>query len=83
MVILSEFIKEEINDHTKTVILSTINEGKLYNKVKDELIFNRYSIQFLFPKNQIIIYDDIFPEEDSLHIDIDDFLKNISNSKAE
>ena len=37
--------------------------------------FNRYSLEFLFQQNVVIIYDDIFTEKYPLNMTLDQFLK--------
>ncbi|MCE2503576.1 MAG: hypothetical protein J4G05_05930 [Chlorobi bacterium] len=83
MVILNSFVGEEINSYTKDVILSTIREGKQSQKYKAELIFNRYSLEFLFPENCVIIYDDVFSEDAPLKLWLDDFINAVSKDKEE
>ena len=79
MVTLSEFIKEEVNDHIKNVILETIKEGKASNKTNDELVFNRYSLELDFTKEKVTIYDDVFSEDESLSIQLEHFINVILN----
>lgn len=79
MVTLSGFIKEEVNGHIKNVILKTINEGKASNKTNDELVFNRYSLEFDFTKEKITIYDDVFSEDRPLSIQLEHFINAILN----
>lgn len=71
---LNSFIEEELNSHTKSVILSTIYEGQKAKKQKDELIFNKYSLEITFLENKVTIYDDIFTEDVPLTISLDDFV---------
>jgi len=78
MVTLDSFIQEELNDHARGVILSALREGKHSNKEKDQLVFNKYSLDILFSENQVIIYDDVFPEDEPLEIGLDDFISSIS-----
>lgn len=79
MTIIKDFIAEEINNNTRNIILITVKQGKALNKYKDELVFNRYSLEFFFQQDLVIIYDDIFTEYDPLKITLDEFLKAISN----
>lgn len=78
MVTLDSFIQEELNDYTRGVILSALREGKQSNKEKNELVFNKYSLDILFSENQVIIYDDVFTEDEPLEIGLDDFISSIS-----
>lgn len=77
MVTLKEFIEEEVNGHIRDVILRSIEQGKLGNKAKDELVFNRYSLELYFPEGQVTIYDDVFSEDEPLSLRMEDFLKAI------
>ncbi|SMP29230.1 hypothetical protein [Chryseobacterium profundimaris] len=79
MTTIKNFIAEEINNNTRNIILITVEQGKALNKYKDELVFNRYSLEFFFQQDLVIIYDDIFTEYDPLKITLDEFLKAISN----
>lgn len=79
MTTIKDFIAEEINNNTRNIILITVKQGKALNKYKDELVFNRYSLEFFFQQDLVIIYDDIFTEYDPLKITLDEFLKAISN----
>ncbi|WP_066440676.1 hypothetical protein [Chryseobacterium sp. CCH4-E10] len=79
MITIKDFIAEEVNNNIRNAILITIEQGKALNKYNDELVFNRYSLEFLFQQNVVIIYDDIFTEYDPLKITLDEFLKAISN----
>lgn len=74
MVKLNSFIEEEVNSHTKSVILSTIYKGQKTKKQKDELIFNKYSLEISFLENKVTIYDDIFTEDVPLTVSLDDFV---------
>ncbi len=80
MISIKDFIAEEVNNNIRNTILITIKQGKALNKYKNELVFNRYSLEFFFfQQNVVIIYDDIFTEKDPLKITLDEFLKAISN----
>lgn len=79
MITIKDFIAEEVNNNIRNAILITIEQGKALNKYNDELVCNRYSLEFLFQQNVVIIYDDIFTEYDPLKITLDEFLKAISN----
>jgi hypothetical protein len=79
MVTLSEFIKEEVNDHIKNEILKTIKRGKACNKTNDELVFNRYSLELDFTEEKVTIYDDVFSEEGSFSMQLKHFLEALLN----
>ena len=79
-VLLNGFLAEELNNQTKDLILKTIRVGLSTEKFKDELIFNRYSLEILFGENQIIIYDDVYEEDEPLKINLLDF-ENIINKQ--
>jgi hypothetical protein len=79
MVTLLGFIKEEVNDYIKSVILETIKNGKTCNKAYDELVFNRYSLELDFIEEKVTIYDDIFSEDESLSIQLAHFLEVLLN----
>ena len=83
MVTLNSFIREELNSHTKDVILKAIQKGRKFQKYKDELIFNKYSVEIVFSENQVIIYDDVFTEDEPLKICLDEFLNTISGDEEE
>lgn len=80
MVTLEAFIREEVNNHIREVILASIEQGKNQNKSKDELVFNRYSLEFFFQESSLIIYDDIFPEDEPLKLSLYEFSTAISNA---
>ena len=82
MVTLKEFIEEEVNDHIRDVILRSIEQGKLDNKDKDELVFNRYSLEMHFPEDTVTIYDDVFSEDKPLSLRIEVFLKAIKTYRT-
>lgn len=79
MTTIKDFIAEEINNNTRNIILINVKQGKALNKYKDELVFNRYSLEFFFQHDLVVIYDDIFTEDDALKITLDEFLKAITN----
>lgn len=79
-VLIDNFIKEEINEHTKKLILDKIkNKG---NNEKEELIFNKYSLEINFLKNIIVIYDDVFSEDLPLKICLEDFVIHLKDYKG-
>ena len=71
MITLSDFINEEINCHNYKLILEKIFEGKQRGMFKEEVIFNRYSVEIFFKNEVAIISDDIFYEEEELSIKLD------------
>lgn len=79
MITITDFIAEEVNNTIRNTILTAIKQGKALNKYKDELVFNRYSLEFFFQHDLVVIYDDIFTEDDPLKITLDEFLKAITN----
>ncbi|MBX2827817.1 MAG: hypothetical protein KTR22_06625 [Flavobacteriaceae bacterium] len=74
MIEIDNFIKEELNDYSRDLILSTINSGKRNNKTKEILIFNRYSLEFLFKEKTVFIYDDIYPDYGHKKLNFDEFI---------
>jgi hypothetical protein len=74
MVTILQFIKEELNDHVRNVILRCIEQGRLNGKVKEELVFNKYSLEFSFQEDSMIIYDDVFSEDLPLNVKIEEFI---------
>jgi hypothetical protein len=79
MVTLLEFIKEEVNDYIKNKILETIKKGKACNKAYDEFIFNRYSLEIDYTEEKVIIYDDIYSEDEPLSIPLAHLLEVLLN----
>ncbi|MCD9586203.1 hypothetical protein [Tenacibaculum maritimum] len=80
-VLIDDFIKEEINNYTKKIILNKIeNKGK---KQEEELIFNKYSLEMNFSKNIVVIYDDVFSEDLPLKICLKDFIRHLKNYDSE
>lgn len=77
MVKISDFIKEEINHFTANLIIEKVDLGKKSGKCQEEIIFNRYSLEIYFLKNIVLIYDDIFNEEEELSLDLEKFIKII------
>lgn len=85
MVTLLEFIKEEVNKHTKEVIFRSIEAENSGNKAKIDLIFNKYSLEILFSEGKVVIFDDVFTEDQPLSLKIEDFLKanqSLSSDKS-
>ena len=80
---LNNFIKEELNNHTKVIILTAIRDGRKSQKYKDELIFNKYSVEIIFPENSVTIYDDVFAEDEPLKLCLDEFVNTISKDEEE
>jgi hypothetical protein len=74
MVTILQFIKEELNDHVRNVILRCIEQGRLNGKVIEELVFNKYSLEFSFQEDSMIIYDDVFSEDLPLNVKIEEFI---------
>lgn len=81
MVTITEFIKEEVVDNTKEIILRRIKEGLQSEKVFDEIVFNRYSVEFHFKENKVVINDDIFLDTPPLILSIQSFVKELSATK--
>ncbi len=81
IVTLNSFIEEELNGHTKNVILTAIRDGRKSQKHKDELIFNKYSLEIVFAENRVTIYDDVFKEDEPLELYLDEFLNTISKDE--
>ena len=46
MVTINSFIEEELNEHSRKVILDTIQEGEKSHKEKEEIVFNRFSLKY-------------------------------------
>ncbi|MEK6153604.1 hypothetical protein WIW50_10110 [Flavobacteriaceae bacterium 3-367] len=78
MITFEKFLKEEVNDYIKDLILKSIKQGKIENKFREELIFNRYSLEFLFEESKVIIYDDVFSEDKPLELELDKFVTVLS-----
>ncbi len=78
MVTLTGFLGEELNSHTRDVILNTIHDGRKFRRYKVELTFNRYSLEIIFPEDRVTVYDDVFTEDEPLILCLDYFLNTIS-----
>lgn len=77
MVTITEFIKEEVVDNTKEIILRRIKEGLQSEKVFDDIVFNRYSLEFHFKEDKVFICDDIFPDTPPLILGIQYFVEEL------
>jgi hypothetical protein len=79
MITINDFIEEELNKEIQNSILETINNSIKQEKKKEELIFNRYSLEIYFSNNEVFIYDDIFSEDNPpLKISLDKFINAIT-----
>lgn len=74
MVTIENFIIEELNEHSLKVILDSIKSGEDSIKEKDEIVFNRYSLEIDFSEKKVKIYDDIFSEKEPLELMLNDFI---------
>ncbi|MDD3079699.1 MAG: hypothetical protein PHH37_11435 [Paludibacter sp.] len=77
MVTIENFIKEELNEYSRKVILDCIRNGENSLKEKEEIEFNRYSLEILFSEKKVIIYDDVFSENEPLEIELNNFTISI------
>ncbi|TKG95510.1 hypothetical protein EYV94_08695 [Puteibacter caeruleilacunae] len=68
------FFKEELNDYSRKVILDIIRDGEKYTKEREEVVLNRFSIEISFIEKKVIIYDDIFTEDEPLELSLDELL---------
>ena len=77
MVTIENFIKEEINELSLKVIMDSIRSGENSLKEKDEIVFNRYSLEIDFSEKKVLIYDDVFSEDEPLELMLNDFIASI------
>lgn len=83
MININHFLDLELTNHNKELILNLLKIGQDSPKEKDELIFNKYSVEIDFLEKIVTIYDDVFPEDGSLELSISDFVMHINNYKRE
>ncbi len=77
MVSIGNFLREELNDYSRKIILTTIKNMEESMKDHEELIFNRFSLDISFREQKVSIYNDIFSEDEPLILDINDFVNYI------
>ena len=77
MVTIENFLKEELNEHSRKVILETVQEGEKSLKEKEEIVFNRFSIEIDFSEKKVLIYDDVFSEDEPVEVQLSEFIENI------
>ncbi len=83
MITINEFLALEGNDYTKELLLETIQKLAENNNEKKELSFNVYSVTFYPKKKEVLISDDICPEENpAVTVPLDEFYKALQNFKT-
>ena len=78
MATIDSFIEEELNDHSRKVILDTIQEGEKSSKSKEEIVFNRFSLDISFSDRKVWVYDDVFSEDAPLELSLEDFIQYVN-----
>ena len=65
MIRIEDFIKEELNLSSRCKIYQGILESVYGERMKLEIVFNRYSVEINFEEDSVMIFDDIMEEEPS------------------
>ena len=78
MITIDSFLEEELNDHSRKVILDTIQDGEKSSKDKEEIVFNRFSLDISFSDKRVLVYDDVFSEDAPLELSLKDFIQYIN-----
>lgn len=78
MVTIRKFIEEEVTKSSKEIILRQIKDDLQSEKLFDEIVFNRYSLEFHFNEDKVFIHDDIFLDTASLILSIQSFVDELS-----
>ncbi|MEM7110014.1 MAG: hypothetical protein AAF519_17435 [Bacteroidota bacterium] len=77
MVTIDSFLEEELNDHSRKVILAAIQDGEKSLKEKEEIVFNRFSLDISFAHRKVSVYDDVFSEDEPLELSLEDFIEYV------
>ena len=77
MVTIESFLEEEINECSRKVILGAIRNGRKFSKEKEEIIFNRFSVEISFLDGKVSVYDNVFSEDEPLEMRLEDFVRYI------
>lgn len=81
MVRIQQFLTEEkIGCEDKLKIYKLILEFHYGKRIKAELIYNRYSLEFDFERDEVVINDDIMEEDEPIKTDVKTFFKMLQVS---